>query len=220
MLIQSLNPIPNSKSSNMKSRRLCIQLLRERLSEKMCTRQSRKVLWDMINTLFLTLELSNLLLLLSFSTRKHISVASRATLSNFLEELEWTQNHLKYLSGWSRTLFPKTFLEVAVKCDDLYRNAAISRRNQDCNHENCVRFHPQLYVKILFCGHKSPVAKLIKIYNCKCDVTRKSARGLGYFVWHLKSEDSSVVLLNHYHSSWLFFCDLMYNVNFSSCEQT
>ena len=31
-----------------------IQLFRERLSEKMCTRQSRKVTWDMINTLFLT----------------------------------------------------------------------------------------------------------------------------------------------------------------------
>ena len=33
----------------------CIfQLFRERLSEKMCTRQSRRVIWDMINTLFLT----------------------------------------------------------------------------------------------------------------------------------------------------------------------
>ena len=32
----------------------CIQLFRERLSEKMCTRQPRKVIWDMINTLFLT----------------------------------------------------------------------------------------------------------------------------------------------------------------------
>ena len=31
-----------------------IQLFRERLSEKMCTRQPRKVIWDMINTLFLT----------------------------------------------------------------------------------------------------------------------------------------------------------------------
>ena len=30
-----------------------IQLFRERLSEKMCTRQSRKGIWDMINTLFL-----------------------------------------------------------------------------------------------------------------------------------------------------------------------
>ena len=48
-----------------------LQLFRERLSEKMCTRQSRKVIWDMFNTLFLTLYLSNLLLLLSFSTHRH-----------------------------------------------------------------------------------------------------------------------------------------------------
>ena len=32
----------------------CILLFLDRLSEKMCTQQSRKVLWDMINTLFLT----------------------------------------------------------------------------------------------------------------------------------------------------------------------
>ena len=32
-----------------------IQLFRERLSEKLCTGQSRKVIWDMFNTLFLTL---------------------------------------------------------------------------------------------------------------------------------------------------------------------
>ena len=70
-----------------------IQLFRERFWEKMCTRKSRKVIWHMINTLFLTLKLSNLLLLLSFSTRKHTSMASRAILLNFLEELEWTQNH-------------------------------------------------------------------------------------------------------------------------------
>ena len=31
-----------------------IQLFRERLAAKMCTRQPRKVIWDMINTLFLT----------------------------------------------------------------------------------------------------------------------------------------------------------------------
>ena len=29
-----------------------IQLFRERLSEKLCTRHSRKVIWDMINILF------------------------------------------------------------------------------------------------------------------------------------------------------------------------
>ena len=43
------------------------QLFWERLSEKMCTRQSGKVLWDMLKILFLTLYLSNLLLSLSFS---------------------------------------------------------------------------------------------------------------------------------------------------------
>ena len=54
---------------------------------KMCRRQYRKVIWDMINTLFLTLQLSNLLLLLSCSTGKHTSMASRgAILSNFFKE--------------------------------------------------------------------------------------------------------------------------------------
>ena len=77
----------------------------------MCTRQSRKVIWDMINTLFLVLQLSKILLLLSFSTRKHTSMASCAILSNFCEE-QRTQSHPQYLSGLS--LFPTTFLEVAV----------------------------------------------------------------------------------------------------------
>ena len=63
-----------------------IQLYRETLSEKMCTQQSRKVKWDMTSTLFLTLKLTKLLLLLSFSTRKHKSMSSRAILSKFFEE--------------------------------------------------------------------------------------------------------------------------------------
>ena len=66
--------------------RVCIPLFRERLWEKMCTRQSRKVTWDMINNLFLTLQLSNLLLFLSFSNYKHKSMASSAILANFFEE--------------------------------------------------------------------------------------------------------------------------------------
>ena len=68
------------------SKTVCIQLFREKLSEKTCTPQSRKVIWDMFNTLFLTLQLSNLLLLLSFSTRRHMSTASPAILSNFFEK--------------------------------------------------------------------------------------------------------------------------------------
>ena len=90
-----------------------IQLFRERLSEEMCTRQSRKVIWDKINTLFLTLYLSNLLLLLSFSSRKHMCMASRAILSTFFEEQQ-TQSHPQYLSGLLRALFPTTLLEIAV----------------------------------------------------------------------------------------------------------
>ena len=61
----------------------------------MCGRQSRKVIWDMINTLFLTLQLSNLLLLLSFRTRKHKSMASRTInvqISLKYSELKTTHN--------------------------------------------------------------------------------------------------------------------------------
>ena len=43
-------------------------------------------IWDMINIEFLTLQLSNLLLLLSFSTRRHISMAHLAILSKSFEE--------------------------------------------------------------------------------------------------------------------------------------
>ena len=79
----------------------------------MCTQQSQNVIWDIINTLFLTLSLLNLLLLLSFSTHKHTSMASRVILSNFFEK-QWIQNHPQYLSGLLRALFPTTFLEIAV----------------------------------------------------------------------------------------------------------
>ena len=79
----------------------------------MSSRQSRKAIWDMINTRFLTLQLWNLHLLLSFSTRRYTSMAFRAILSNFVEE-QWTQNHLQYLSGLSQALFPRTVLEKAL----------------------------------------------------------------------------------------------------------
>ena len=60
------------------------------------------------------LKLSNLLLLLSFRTFKHMSVASRTILSNFCEE-QCPQSHPQYLLGLSRALFPTiTFLEIAV----------------------------------------------------------------------------------------------------------
>ena len=43
-------------------------------------------LWDMINTLFPALSMSNLLFLLSFSTHNYTPMASRAILSNFFEK--------------------------------------------------------------------------------------------------------------------------------------
>ena len=70
-----------------------IQLFRERLSQKMCTWQSRRgnirpgVIWDMISTVTWRLKLSDLLLL-SFSTRRHISMAFRANSSKFLWKKE------------------------------------------------------------------------------------------------------------------------------------
>ena len=77
----------------------------------------------MTNTLFLIPQLSKLLLLLSLSTRKHTSTASCAILSNFFEERR-TQNHPQYLSWLSRTLFPTTFLEIAVyACTCLHHSA-------------------------------------------------------------------------------------------------
>ena len=84
-------------------------------------------------TLLLTLQLSKLLLLLSFSTRKHTSTASCAILSNFFEE-QRTQNHPQYLSGLSRALFLITFLEIAVFTSELKKiikmaSVAIQRRN-------------------------------------------------------------------------------------------
>ena len=65
-----------------------------------------------IPTLFLTLQLLSLCLLLSFSTRKHTSMASRAILSNFFKE-QCPQNHTQYFTGLSCALF-LTFLEMAV----------------------------------------------------------------------------------------------------------
>ena len=67
----------------------------------------------MNNTLFLTLELSNLLLFLSFSKRKRKSMVSRAILVISLKKSELKTTH-NYLSGLSGALFPTTFLEIAV----------------------------------------------------------------------------------------------------------
>ena len=93
-----------------KTSRLCsrnyanIQLFRDRLSEKCCRRQSQKVLWGMLNTL----------LLLSFSTSRHMSKASTHQSFKFLWKTVVNSNHPQYRSGLSRALYPTTFLKLAV----------------------------------------------------------------------------------------------------------
>ena len=74
----------------------------------------------MINTLFLILQLSNLLLLLSFSTRRHMSVASppvpffQISLKN--SELKTTHNNFR----GSRAVHPTTFLKIAAYLQGQY----------------------------------------------------------------------------------------------------
>ena len=65
------------------------------------------------NTLVLDTVAVEPTFVVSFSPRKHTSMASRAILLNFFEE-QWTKNHPQRLSGLSRALFPTTFLETAV----------------------------------------------------------------------------------------------------------
>ena len=85
----------------------------EKVVRKKCKRQSRKVIWDMINTLFLTTVAVKPTFVAFHNTRKHMSVASRAIISISFGE-QGRQNHPQYLSGLSCALFLTTFLETAV----------------------------------------------------------------------------------------------------------
>ena len=82
--------------------------------KKMCTRQSRKVIWDMINTLFFFWHSSCRTYFCCFSLAlAHIRPWSLVHDSNFFEK-QWTQNRPHNLSGLSHALFPTSFLEIAV----------------------------------------------------------------------------------------------------------
>ena len=92
---------------------LGIQLFRERLSEKLCTRQSRKVIWDMINTLFLTtvaVEPTFVAFLKHSQTHFHGLSCLFFQISLKKRELKTTHNVFQDC----RALFPTTFLEIAV----------------------------------------------------------------------------------------------------------
>ena len=83
-------------------------------------RQSRKVIWGMINTLFLRLQLSNLFLLLSSSTHKQTSMASCANLSNFLKNSELKTTHNTF-----RDCFVHVFLQPFSK--QLYMQGSLDQ---------------------------------------------------------------------------------------------
>ena len=72
----------------------------------------------MINALSLTLKLSNLLLLLPFSTRKVTSEASLAILSNFFENSELTTTHYIFRDCRAH-LFRLTFFKTAVSNEEI-----------------------------------------------------------------------------------------------------
>ena len=63
-----------------------LKFFRERLLEKMCTRQSRTVIWDMFNTLVPDTVAVEPTFVAFLSTRRHTSTASPAILSNFFEK--------------------------------------------------------------------------------------------------------------------------------------
>ena len=87
-----------------------LQLFRERLSEKMCTRKSQKVIWDISDTVAVEPTF-----VAFFSTGKHKFIASLAFFQISLKSR--AQNYPQYLSGLSRALFS----------DNLSRNSCILR---------------------------------------------------------------------------------------------
>ena len=86
-----------------------LQLFKERLLEKKhIVGQSQKIIRDMIDTLFLILQLPNLLLL-SLSTCKHTSMASGATILVFTEMLKARNCELKTTHNTFRDCYVRVF---------------------------------------------------------------------------------------------------------------
>ena len=94
----------------------CIQLFRERLSEKMCTRQSRKVMGYDQYTVPDDCSCRTYFCCFPLALADTFPWPFVPIFSNFLEARR-TQNHPQCLSRLSRALFPTTFLEIAVYFD-------------------------------------------------------------------------------------------------------
>ena len=93
-----------------------IQLFRERLSEKMCTRQPRKVIWDMINTLFqITVAVDPTFVAFHEHSRTYVH-----GLSSYSSKFLWRTRQTK----------PPTIAFGIVACtfsDNLSRNSCMSK---------------------------------------------------------------------------------------------
>ena len=95
-----------------------IQLFRERLCQKNCVRNNPERQYGIYNqyTVPDTIAVESILLLFSFSIRKHMSTVSCAILSNFFEEQlvnSKPPTNYTFLDLW-HALLPTTFLEIAV----------------------------------------------------------------------------------------------------------
>ena len=124
------------------------------LPHRLSKRQSLSTTTVLFRTTFtrtIKLNLLNLLLMLFFSTRKHLSMTSRAILSNFFEE-QWIQNHPQYLSGLSNALFrqpfsKKTFLACTCKfCFPISDRVMVPQRTGFFFKFRLVYVHPRAYV--------------------------------------------------------------------------
>ena len=72
-------------------------------------------------------------------------------LSNLFEE-QWTQNHPQYFSGLLRKLFPTTFLEIAVDCEQAPHlwKVARKRHSREDMKEREGASHSRVRVRLAF----------------------------------------------------------------------
>ena len=97
----------------------CIQLFRESLSRIKCTRQSRKVIWDMINTLLLT------------------TVAVEPTFVTFLQHLQ------TYISGLPYDSFKFLWKTVHLKSPTIPFRIVACTFSDNVSQNSCIQDVPR-----------------------------------------------------------------------------
>ena len=108
----------------------CIQLFRERLSTKMCTRQSRKVIWNVGQYIVpgvLSCRTYFCCFPLILANRRPRPLVPFLHISSKNSELKTTHNPFR---DCSVHLFPTTFLEIAVWTSYRYKCEYLSSIHQ------------------------------------------------------------------------------------------